>query len=219
MAQQPASMTAPAAPAPDITSPAPQPVGTNAPKSNPFRTSASGVLEPPYTPAPPSPAPDPTLSMGPLSKYAPAAGSLGTTADPAASTRAQAQKIAPSNNWLSSGLSAITNPGKAFGDAVGSAQKSVEAASATPPLSKFTGNLGSFKGVADSFLGAAKGFLENHPERTAMIGGTLAPSLVEGLGPLSLPAMLGAHGLMAGGESGLMAKHYFDPLLSKLGLS
>jgi len=148
-----------------------------------------------------------------LGKYAPTAGSVGTTADPAAATREKAMKM------TTNPLSVLTNPIGAAQSALTGLGDKIQAEAATPPLSKYTNNLGSFKGVADSFLGAAKGFLENHPDRTASVAGALAPSLVEGLGNFSLPALLGVHGMLSGGESGMATKAYFDPLLSKLGLS
>jgi len=96
----------------------------------------------------------------------------------------------------------------------------------TPPLQMMgaTGQLPeSFQSPANSVLGLIQKGLKmpGGAGNFAGLMGGLAPGLTKGLlsTPLGLPALVGMHGLLRGGDSFAAAKTFFNPLLSKIGVS
>lgn len=92
----------------------------------------------------------------------------------------------------------------------------------TPPLANMTHHLPeSMQQPVNSALGfLQKGVKQVGPGNFAGLMGGIAPGVTKGLlsTPIGLPALVGLHGLLRGGESFAAANTFFRPLLGKVGL-
>lgn len=178
--------------------------------------SANDLLQPPTPPPPVSTMPKPPGLLDPQNNIAPA---------PRPPVKATSFGMPDVSKWM--------NPGKLLNDGMSHLQKMTppgfdQVAAATqnrPPLTMYTNRLPeSIRGPVDSVLGFAQKGLQSmgdkSPQMVAGLMGGLAPELTKGLlsTPAGLPALVGMHGLLRGGESAAAAKTLFNPLLSKIGI-
>ena len=87
------------------------------------------------------------------------------------------------------------------------------------PLEQYTPYLPkSLQDPANSALQGIQGWLKNRPDRFGQIAAAASPLLGGVMNtPMALPALLGLHGALAGGESAVAAKEFFKPMLNRLG--
>jgi hypothetical protein len=115
--------------------------------------------------------------------------------------------------------------GKRVGDAVSSAGRQLASAAvskateATPPLSQLAGRLGPLAGPAQAALKYIQPAVQN-PAQFASYATTLGKPLVGAAmdTPFGIPAMLGLHASLAGGQAAGDAYTVFSPLLKRLGV-
>jgi len=222
---------------------APKPPATWSPQGMLSHGGTMPVASTPAAPAPTSPVPPPPASTRPAGTT-PAAG--GVTPPPATISKVTptppANKSAPMTTTGAAAPPAVTPPGVPTGTMSGATKgptdlmgmftnalgigdigdrvNRLSEAYNAPPLTHYTGALGGIKPVADKILGVVQNLQQNNPAGFTQLVASLGGDLSKGLAgtPFGIPAMLGIHGLAAGGDTTKDVMTYFSPLLKNLGI-